>query len=306
MKDFDFDEIDRAVSLVNTDMPAVSNGSKDTTTEQPADQSPKSSAPTPPLAGRRSSGRFMDVVHPSSDMRRVPLKMPERPFTQTSQTITPDKTPIAPTPINASMAVSQPEKTELPTPTVSSNDWPELKTENDNQDADIDKISDDISNELGNKLDESPETPFISGTKVKKRPLGAFSAEATPKKDESLPDELQGELLSIESDESVASPEDESEAKFAAQRPVSIPDINPQTADNKPVVATSITQQYEEKPNSGDKDSGAIYDTDSYHKALIHPVKKKTGWMWIIWILIIIIAGVGVGIVVSNYVLPNL
>jgi hypothetical protein len=305
MKDFDFDEIDRAVSSVNADVPVLSDDIKNTTTEQTADQPAKSATPTPTsaLAGRRSSGRFMDVVHPSSNMRQAPLKMPERPLPQTSQSLTSDKPPITSTPITTNMPVNQPEKTELPTPTVPYNDWSGSKNEDED---DIDKISDDISNELEHKSDESLETPFISGTKVEKRPLGAFSAEIEPKKDESLPDELQGKLLSIESNESIANPEEDSYIKITAQEPVDNPKANPQAVDNNPVAATSITQQYEEKPSSGDKNSGAIYDTDSYHKALIHPIKKKTGWMWIVWILVIIVAGIGAGVVVFNYVLPNL
>lgn len=57
----------------------------------------------------------------------------------------------------------------------------------------------------------------------------------------------------------------------------------------------SIPQQYKEQPSTGDQSSGAIYDTENYHEPLSHPAKKKSGWMWVIWILLILIIGAGGG-----------
>jgi hypothetical protein len=322
MKDFDYDEIDRAVGSVNNPDSDKNDNAADSTasTDQPASIEPAKpavSAPsTPPaLVGRRSSGQFMDVVHPSSDMRRAPLKMPERPLNQTPVL---DKPAVVPTLLAHDDINPQPKKIELPTPTISSGDWPDSK--NENEDADIDKINDDITNELSSKTNELPDTPFISGTKVEKRPLGAFSKESAPsdsisaedtqdepdKKDESLPDELQDKLLSIESDESKPGPEPAQDTVDTVEKPAVAEKTETPAVENQPVAATSITQQYKEKPSTGDRDSGPIYDTDAYHKPLAPPAKKRSSWVWVIWILVIIIVGVGVGILVNNYVLPNL
>lgn len=303
MKDFDFDEIDRAVSSVNTDKSESSDNSEDTANLAPA------------LAGRRSSGQFMDVVHPSSNMRRASLKMPER---ASSPSPMPNTSPATSSKISDDKTVDQkPEKTELPTPTIQNNGLSNSKDET--EDSDIDKISEDISNELDQKFDELPDTPFISGTKVEKRPLGAFSTGKTPqtnekddqdklddKKDTSLPDELQDKLLSIESDESKPNPDEQNEVIAAPEKPevAEKPDIP--VVESQPAVATSINQQYKEKPSTGDKASGAIFDTDAYHKPLVSPAKKKFSWMMIVWIVIIIASGVGTGVIVFNYIMPNL
>lgn len=73
MKDIDFDELDRAVHSATN---GGNSKSDDNTRSEPAPVdnesiTPASSPVRPPvsLATRRSSGRFMDVVHPSSDMR---------------------------------------------------------------------------------------------------------------------------------------------------------------------------------------------------------------------------------------------
>jgi hypothetical protein len=312
MKDFDFDEIDRAVNSVSSGDIKASDKPDDALVEPPKPESTPEKT-TPALAGRRSSGQFMDVVHPSSNMRRAPMKMPTLPTNPINQNPTPEKSPVEPAQPISSEDDTKPVETELPTPTIESNVWDDMKTEND--DADIDKISDDITNEMSHKPDELPDTPFIAGTKVEKRPLGAFSTESPTSdpnpenadelienKDKSLPDELQDKLLSIESNES----KPELEPAGPDEKPIVTPVVEKPAADKQPTGATSITQQYEEKPSTGDRDSGPIYDTNSYHKPIIPPAKKKSGWMWVIWILVLIIIGVGVGILVNNYVLPNL
>jgi len=90
VKDLDFDEIDRAVNSV------ISNGSNNDSNpvsqsinEMPETVQPEpqpvvtAGVPRPPVA-RRSSGQFMDVVHPSSDMRRS-IAIPERRHRQPSR-----------------------------------------------------------------------------------------------------------------------------------------------------------------------------------------------------------------------------
>lgn len=81
-----------------------------------------------------------------------------------------------------------------------------------------------------------------------------------------------------------------------------------QTPTVKPIVdsPTSISQQYQEKPNTGDQHSGAIYDTDSYHKAVVQPAKKGSGWLWVLWVVLLLAIGAGVGAAIYFFVLPIL
>lgn len=320
MKDIDFDEIDRAVNSAGSDKSNINDNSKDNPAQTNVPESSETVAETaqnpPTLAGRRSSGQFMDVVHPSSNMRRAPFKMPERPLDQNTKPTKPSPDNTVSTHIVES---PQPVETEstLPTPTIPNSGWGEQKNEND--DADIDKISDDITNELQHKSDELPDTPFIAGTKVEKRPLGAFStepqevepikdtdSEMDTKKDESLPDELQDKLLSIESNESKPGPEPQKETMVPDEKPEVVEKVEKAVVESKPSVATSISQQYEEKPSTGDRDSGPIYDTNSYHKPLISPVKKKSSWSIILWIIAILVVGVGAGVLAYEFIVPIL
>lgn len=67
MSDFDFDELDRAVNgALGGEEPAQALPAEPTT---PAVEEKSAEKPARTPAMRRSSGRFMDVVHPSSDMR---------------------------------------------------------------------------------------------------------------------------------------------------------------------------------------------------------------------------------------------
>ena len=239
---------------------------------------------------------------------------------------------------------SEPIEIGEPKKVVSENESASNDIKNEEEDADIDKISQEITEELSGKSDEALDTPFIAGTKVEKRPLGAFSAEQ-PNPDEqiapdnlvekqieigekgteetdidkSIPEELQDKLLKIESnDVSAGTIQSNNKATFekptAGEKvelkpePISETKASPVTNNqpSKPIEATSINQQYKEQPNTGDQHSGPIYDTDAYHKALVHPPKKKSSWIWILWIFILIIAGAASGAALYYLVLPLL
>ena len=364
MKDLDFDEIDRAVNSVSSS-PPTGNDNTDTSAQDSDSQLTVPKRPSQTLAGRRSSGQFMDVVHPSSDMRRSPLIAHERAPVQNTITNDSSTEPVTPvTPVVHVAPVSPSDSTPPPEPASSNNTWPDpidfhgsnkdvqenVKETNQDQDedADIDRISDDITNELSKKSNESLDSPFISGAKVEKRPLGAFSTEptaqlqsaepadqnVTPGKedsgkevkptntdntDTSLPEELQDDLLHIESGNSSTSSDDTSddtpidtETGIKTDTKTDAKTKAPVVSADVPVVGTqtsaptSITQQYKEQPSTGDQSTGAIYNTDAYHKTPVRPSKKKPGWMWIVWIIILIVVGVGAGVAVYNYVLPLL
>ncbi|HJP81095.1 MAG TPA: hypothetical protein VJ841_01705 [Candidatus Saccharimonadales bacterium] len=164
-----------------------------------------------------------------------------------------------------------------------------------------------------------PSPPLHADTGAQLTPNPADVA-ATP-----LPEELSTDVMALESDaNTVAVPT--SDARSEAVRQVSAvneassevtqestqaPDVQEQrpmdtqpvrpmpTSTVEPVVPKgpiSIPQQYKEEPSTGDSKNGAIYDTDTYHhQPLAHPKKKKSGWMWVIWIILILIIGAAAG-----------
>ncbi|HSW91482.1 MAG TPA: hypothetical protein VLG09_02460 [Candidatus Saccharimonadales bacterium] len=130
-----------------------------------------------------------------------------------------------------------------------------------------------------------------------------------------LPEELSGDLVALEAGanttamnpDAVMTPE--AEVAQPSQKPVE-PKMDATDNSSQPPVADavpnpdekllpagpiSIPQQYREEPSTGDKQSGSIYDTDTYHQPLSHPAKKKSGWMWVIWTIAILLVGAGCG-----------
>ena len=310
MQDIDFDELDRAVnSVTQPDAPAVSTPAPDSTVPvvtKPV--RPTLSSPTIPAA-RRSGGRFMDVVHPSSDMRSsspitVPVQRPMPRFEPPVETVKP----------------------------VSSNDWPDpldfhgFKTDEPQvEKPDELKVPEVIKQPVEEKEDDfivTPlESPFLTDAKVDKRPLGAFSStETTPAPE--LSDAAKDFAASIaepetplleESDEELLTVETETrEEPIAAPQPMAEPISNPEpisapvVAEEEPVGPTSITQQYKEQPSTTDQPSGAIFDTEAYHQPLAHTVSKKSSALVIVWIAALILVGGGAGAAVYFFVLPLL
>jgi hypothetical protein len=365
VKDLDFDEIDRAVNSLKSSSPAENENTDNS--NQPTDdsRSTDSSESMPTLVKKRSSGQFMDVVHPSSNMRKAPLISHDRPSNPElkpvdSQVIESSSESVGPPQIDNS---EKSHDDEWPDPIDFHNKNHKNDQESDqyqNEDSDIDQINDDITNELNHesdelpdksdmlpeKSDEMPESPFIAGTKVEKRPLGAFSndsvpesekneevgkveselyndtvskentetieknitTETTEKTNEPLPEELQDDLLLIESGEGEAStsPVEQKSAETESKAEPELKKVETPEVEKQPVAPVSITQQYKEHPSTGDQSTGAIYNTDAYHKPLVKPANKKSSWMWIVWIIILIILGVGVGVAVNQFVLPLL
>ena len=283
MQDIDFDEIDRAVSSVTTPTPKVA----DAAGEQVVVNTPAPVAPTPSPApavpaARRSSGRFMDVVHPSSDMRTV------------------------------ASARSTP-RPEISEPPVRSNEYPDP--------LDFHGFSGDELSEPKEPVAQTPsepaavpdaeatslESPFLSNTKVEKRPLGAFSfdepvaeAPVTPPVATAEPEDTL--LLEAPEAEELLEATNELPAEPEAQKYVA---PAPQPTE-EPVGPTSITQQYKEHPSTTEQPSSAIYDTEATHRPLTQSPKRKSGALVIVWILLLILVGAGIGAAVYFFVLPRL
>jgi len=375
MKDLDFDELDRAVnSLIgNKPEPVVAGAQPEavnpvvpaaapvavpvpdspTPTTTPAGDTPNDV--TQPLAARRSSGRFMDVVHPSSDMRSA---APLVPVSRVGADVQPSG------PIVSASPVPHPA-TLAPTaePTNTTSEWPdpidyhESKVEpaattpsvtvgplaaaatTDDDDSDISRIADSINASIAEDKASPLESPFLSDTKVEKRPLGAFSTE-TPAAEPTKPAEPVKPAEPAVTPEATATPpitdsQTVSNSESSDQHPVDtdtpLPaelhddllmieadeDTSNQTKKDEfvppaapsseaPIGPTSITQQYKEQPSTGDQPTGAIFDTEAYHAPLAHPKKKKSGWLMVLWIVLLLVLGAGVGAAVYFFVLPRL
>lgn len=239
----------------------------------------------------RSTGRFMDVVHPSSDMR-AGIKKDFK---------------------------SEDDKKNIPDQDI--HDMPDP----------IDSSSTMVK-EASEEKKPSSDSPFIAGAKVEKRPLGAFSeminaedsmddkksdiktpedqtkktteSEEDSLKDEPayepntetrnvhLPPELQKDILDVESDPTT---DKLNVVKHkTSNEPVALGNPYLHTAQ------AEISPQYKEK-KSEEKTSGSIYDTKDYHSPLLHPDKKKKGWLTVLWIVLTVVAAIGLVYFVSTY-----
>lgn len=381
MKELDFDELDRAVNTLMGDVPQtpapVTDDDDATTTleipstlddGQAVPVSTTSTAPTAasvaapvvntPVPAARRGGRFMDVVHPSSDMK-TSSSTPARPVSRQGVTMSPilptntkspfaealKETPIVETeqsPINTTAAptATTAETSAWPDPLdmAGYHREPDTTTPAAEASTSIDTPEPSVAAPVtipepidepavaSRPAEEAPlVTPFLSDTKVEKRPLGMNSSdeldhapvannaaadEDTPDAENQLPatpesvpvvlpEELQTDVLSIESDDTSTEANDEpgTDTLTPAIEAVTAAEAKASTGP------TSIQQQYKEQPSTGDQASGGIYDTESLHQPLGHPAKKKSGWMWVIWVLILLILGAAGGAAAYFYLL---
>lgn len=305
MKDIDFDELDRAVSSLMTKSTAkpdaspqvsdASTTSSDTGTTPKEVIDPPLATPEPtriaavsPAASRSSvtpprRGRFMDMVS---------AKKPQTVNDVTQRPITVAARPVAAPP---SVKPNQP---------------------------DSDK-SDDQSTSVGATADNPQtesafESPFLFDAKVQKRPLNASVANGSVESVDELTNNktlaeesevespVDSQLAELES-ESMRHPEAAgSSAKDSAENNAVPADhrLDKGDSDTAPARLTpaSISQQYKEQPNTGDQTHTPIYDTVQFApEPLTHPVKKKTGWLWVLWVILLL--GLGAGGAIALYVL---
>ena len=342
MTELDFDELDKAVNSLMGDknMPAKPQSTPSpvsTTHPEPAPKtaapvapaslsSPPAARPTPPAA--RRGGRFMDVV-PAT--RKEPASSVSRQGTtvQPVSSFTPSTTSNAPKVTGDTPPSPQKDLASAPSPMTT--DWPDpielagVKKEEEtatNEGAPSTSAETALPVKKESEVSLQPEplsSPFLPDAKVEKRPLGMGLSDsagevmiedentqlpALPKDVEpALPEELHGDVVSIEADDSTTDP---SKHTVIHEEPVTVPEKSTEAPKSKipevtvteattPSGPVSIPQQYKEEPSTGDQKNGAIYDTDSYHQPLSHPVKKKSGWGWVVWILVILLVGAGGG-----------
>ena len=290
MSDFNFDEIDKAVNgALENDDAAEARGSLGSSREDP----PVRATSSMPAARRASGGRFMDMVHPSSDMRREG-----------------NGGNVPPAPVVPPKPTETASSTTLPEPPVL------LKTPGQNSVAPTADTPDTVAGNYETVADWATplESPFLPGAKVEKRPLGGAEPTAFSLNDSLLEEpedvllEAPEEELRLEASnelllEVTAFPDpidfsadkegtetDNDEVVVEVVTDDTAPetetftshDTTPAVYEEEPVGPASITQQYREQPVV-EQESGAIYDTESYHQALAPPVKKHSALRVIVW-----------------------
>lgn len=281
-------------------------------------QSEAEISPTPSPITLRPRGKFMDVMHPSADMNPS-ASTTTRPAFTPPRTLAPlsprnSEQPESTATVDEASGLIGAEPTpveDVPTDTLSSNDGAEetllLPAEIEEDEAPV-KPTDDASTVDKGYVDPldvatTPEpimpeetsrteattqtTPFLSDTKVDKRPLGAFgdADEQDPELTKSpaddaqtspvvsLPRELQPDVVQVESVQET-------------DRSVSL---------DKPFAA-SVSVAADDS-DDGRVEGHPLFDTSTYHEpiAAVHP-KKTAPWVfWIVGLGICLVIGAGVG-----------
>ncbi|MBC7746954.1 hypothetical protein H7Y40_03150 [Pedobacter sp.] len=354
MKDIDFDELDRAVSSALGNKPTLAVDASMATTPIPvpsetvavpvAPVAAETMSPrpviTPSVTSRQASpavrrgGRFMDVVHPSSDMKTsapVALRAPKRTFSPVSddmkltpapvaspaETIVSDDEVVAPYPtldtLSVEPAAPAETVTEEPEAVAAIHAWPDP--------LDLDKPDDETKETVdvepaierteapdeellaptsSTQYDDSSQTPFLPDTQVDKRPLGAF-AEYGP---EAV---LNAEVPSFNADgaASLAAPElgvdliaiESDGTSIALEQPGTQSETAPEVSAPVEAQPASIPQQYHAAEKATDTDLHSVFDTSAYHQPLL-PQKthgKSRAWVWVLIIVCLLVVGAGLG-----------
>lgn len=320
MSDIDFDELDKAVSKYVGSV--SSSGAQQSANDTPSDQLPSNSPqPVAPdavvsssnvLPKRRSSGRFMDVVHPSSDMATTKSTSEGDPKDNLSPSV--ERKSLQP--VSEDFQVES-EKKEVEV--VPSNDEPVVK-QDDTSSAhewpdplDLHSSSDDKEESKDEAVE--PPTPtagnpfFLADAKVEKRPLGGLKKDAPAdeaptslpltedtkkeggdtEKELDLPPELEKDLVAIEAGEAPEIEEKEiAEADTSKEDETPLPEpIKTDSVEKKdekaPVVTSgllatgSIPQQYKPAPSApepADTDPPVLLHADHYEKTPAQTVPK--------------------------------
>lgn len=331
-KEFDFDELDKAVnSLMKDTEPPAPITNPETPVTEPTTVSPVTETVTPveplapvsseepvaveattpvsPTAIPKPTGRFMDVVHPSSDMRTpsqtvaregvavnpistVPIS-PEvtKPVTASAETeIAPDSVTLPPAPLTSPfLPDAQVEKRPLGGPS------PEQPPSLDEAiAAELSADSEPVSSEATEppvSPDTEPAIPAESITEPATESTSSPEGDTTPeseKENVGLPAELSNDLVAIESGE--AQPENNDQLET--------PTDSTESSETAPSPAaallsqSSIPQQYKEETSSTTEIHAPIYDDQTTAQAIPQAAKKGNKTRIILIAVIAVVVGI--------------
>lgn len=338
MSDIDFDELDRAVSKYvgstssNDDAspvstpPSIPEAAQESVPVMSGSNDNSVISSSTALPKRRSSGRFMDVVHPSSDMGTG------KASGESEKSTLPPSSDIKRTAPTLEPLDQSAELDETPS---SFKDKEEVSDENKETEKPTHEWPDPITVGSTSQKEEAPSTPteepplFLPNAKVEKRPLGgvpkdkldaALPSEEPEMKNDvlessqdenkanapepELPPELEKDLVAIEAGEAPEIPQETEKTTPSPEvsqdeKPLSVPekkDEAPRPEPTHELLATgSIPQQYKTPPikretEAAEPDHPAFLNADHYEKApATTPAKPKSKAAAIFqWIFIIL------------------
>lgn len=366
MSDIDFEELDKAMNSLlsqRSEVPKKSNednehyeaqpegsdsrnSSDDSSDSQPDVEQPKSSSNTEPVdrsSGspkviHRSSGRFMDVVHPSSDMRFV-SPQPKTSLSKARRTgsiepLSEDTEPVTKEDIFEDLVLDG-HKVDDPTKPMDSpflenievdkrplglkstqeenlSDSGAEAEEQESSEFDFDQSENasqtNISNEnspFDAKETNAEQFSEDSSTTVDTPSSAEQSFDDFPKKSETnTPPELSAEVMALESMDIKGGPvANSTETKEEKAKPDVMPLREP--AKKSPSISPGgdIAQNYKSSDVDAPEPS-AIFDAVSDDpQPLRHPAKASKGWSAILWIVILLSVGVAGGVLVWYFLI---
>ena len=196
------------------------------------------------------------------------------------------------------------ESTSLDT-SVSTESEPESESESEPE-TDTDAGADESTVATDDPMPS--DSPFIADAKVEKRPLGGEQQPENqpPNEGVTLPVEPQPEATDTKEQTDAKSSEPPTPAELnpdvvavEANEPSAFARENEKMANDNSDDKTqaphtgAIHQQYKEQASSGDASHTAIYDAANYPQTAAKKTKKKSGWLWVVWILLLLAVGAG-------------
>lgn len=215
--------------------------------------------PPSPAVQRPATGRFMDVVHPSSAMRGTAALDTTPPIRSSS--------PQVATTGTAQIASDVPLTPFLP-------------------DAKVEKRPLGGSGAVPSPFDDSPTD--VSSLAPEPKVEETTSINSEPSQNQTK-DDLQPVLDASTYDQ-------EGTAESAEIAAVESTEVAPEVAEPKSGSIASVESgDTEHLKNPQANQQGAIYDVENQPQALAHPTKQKSGWGTVIMIVIIIIIAAAIG-----------
>ncbi len=312
MSDIDFEELDKAVNNLvgKKDVGVIQDTSVVPNNPEANPETPAETPAPQPHISQKPKGRFMDVLHPSSDMTGKNTPLPPR------KVVSPLNNPALPPTEDAPPSVSPPP-VQNDNETAFKSDWPDPIEASQQTEAEK----------------PAPAPLFLPDTKVEKRPLGGFGADAmqgvepepgpettpeAPTEPVSLPPELEADLVAIEegssfseieaaeakekNDEEPVTPHREDAAKPEVVLRAPPPEKKPEEKLSGLLAAGSIPQQY--RPTVAPEDPipnhPIFFDADHYDSSLVQNTHaKKPGstsvFQWIFIIVGLLLLGATLG-----------
>lgn len=285
-RDIDFDELDRVVSNHIEDGGQISNKTS-------TDKVHSTSTPiTEPPVLKPRVGRFMDVMHPSADMRSSSRshnrsasknhkhkkhpreKKAHLPPAWTDNTPAPSLTPFLP---------DANEKVEK-RPLGGSVQPVEATLNNVEQE----KIQDAPQKSLG--ISEQIVTP---ANEAEKKPVEALGNPEDHASNDNSFEAVDPQLpANPDMSKTSQSPEEKRLQEIESQEvtePISEFELDAEDQATSSDIIDDSVQDSSEKDNTETKPQNSIYDVKEYHQPIQHKEKQKSGWLVVIIIITIIV-----------------